>query len=472
MSDEDVARVILALESRGYSVRSRDTGVQAAKVVLEEKHFRRIEKFLGEAGKWQEWLFAVCVAVGSVSRECVLAMEDVIKQAGSIRDVATLDTVVKADVKKKFGAELFGVLCALTGGEANVVVRSIVQKGAGYCGFAALCALSQRFNPKTPARILQFLSTVLNPPSVKDVRLLERAVEEWEIKIGKLKVEFDEEFSDNVKVAIITGMVPRDLQDMIFQMGRAGENLGYREVRDKVMSIASHRAQMATPTPMEIGWLGQQDQTWDGSTDDEHGWNFGLETEIDAVGNVGSCHRCGGWGHFARECPTPDGKGQKGKGKEKGTGDSKGWGKGGVKAGGKGGFPGKGVPGKGSVFGTKGAGKKGAGKGLGYQGTCWTCGLVGHKSAECNQMQVNEVAGMPESQDVASVGGVWMIGQVTTQTAEQVQQKNEEVKFTLSDVRQKKEEVKFTPSDVREKIIKTVNTFGRVGRAGVAEAWR
>ena len=348
LSDEDVARVILALESRGYSVRQRDTGAQTAKVILEEKHFRRIEKFGGEAGKWQEWLFAVCVAVGSVSPDCILAMEDVTKQAGSIRDVAMLDAVVKADVKKKFSAELFGVLCALTSGEANVVVRSIIQKGAGYCGFAALCALSQRFNPKTPARILQFLSTVLNPPSIKDVRLLERAVEEWEIKIGKLKVEFEEEFSDNVKVAIITGMVPRDLQDMIFQMGRAGEDLGYREVRDKVMSIASHRSQMAIPTPMDIGYLGQQEQIWDGSPDAEHGWDFSPDLDVDAVGKAGTCHRCGGWGHFARECPTPEGKGQKGKGKEKGSGDPKGWGKGGAKATGKEVFQGRACLGRGT----------------------------------------------------------------------------------------------------------------------------
>ena len=89
-----------------------------------------------------------------------------------------MEAVVTKDVKSKYGSELFGVLCSLTGGEANVVVRSVIQKGAGYCGFAALCVLSQRFNPKTPARILQYLTTVLNPTPVKDVRLLERAVEE------------------------------------------------------------------------------------------------------------------------------------------------------------------------------------------------------------------------------------------------------------------------------------------------------
>ena len=133
-------------------------------------------------------MFWLCVAVGSVSRDCVVAMEAVIKQAGCIRDVAKLEEVVTAEVKAKFGAELFGVLCSLAVEEANVVVRSVLQKGAGYRGFAALCMLSQRFNPKTPARILQFLTAVLNPTPVKDVGLLETAVEEWELRVGKLKI--------------------------------------------------------------------------------------------------------------------------------------------------------------------------------------------------------------------------------------------------------------------------------------------
>lgn len=416
LSDGEVARIIQALETRGYIVQRRGEGGGGGKVVLEEKYFRRIDKYSGEPGKWQEWLFNVCVAISSVSSECVVAMEEIVKKAGEVKDVTTIE--VNRVIRDKFGSELFGVLCSLTAGEANVVVRSVVQKGAGYCGFAALCLLSQRFNPKTPARILQFLSVILSPTPVKDVRLLERAVEEWELKRGTLKVEFGEELSDNIAVAILTSMIPRDLQDVVFQMGHAGQVLKYAAVRDKVMSIASHRAQMAVPTPMDIGHVGELDH------DHLSHWE---ELEVDAVGKVGSCLRCGGWGHYVRDCPTPpEAKGSKGKGKSKGEFLNS-WAKGGVKGGGKG--PSKGsFPGKGDFGQAKGL--KGVGKGAGYQGTCWRCGAVGHKAAECTSwQQISEVAESTEPQDVASVGGVWMIGQVTRQVAEEVHQKKGEADF-------------------------------------------
>ena len=404
LSDADLTRIVQALEARGFTVQRRDAS--ATKVLLEEKYFRRIDKYGGEVGKWQEWLFNLCVAVSGVSPECVVVMEDVVKKAGLIKDITAI--TVDATIKDKFGSELFGVLCSLTAGEANVVVRSVVQKGVGYCGFAALCLLSQRFNPKTPARILQYLTTVLNPTPVKDVRLLERAVEEWELKQGKLKVEFGEEFSDNVKVAILTAMIPRDLQDMVFQLGHAGKELRYSAVRDKVMSIASHRSQMATPTPMDIGQVEEHEEPYH--------WE---EFEVDAVGKTGACHRCGGRGHFARDCPTPpEGKGFKGKGKAKGEA-AKGSSKGGFKTAGKGRLPGKGEA-------SMTTGTMGGGKGFGYQGTCWHCGVVGHKAAECPQwQQISEVAPDPDPKEVANVGGVWMIGQVVKQEREEMQEQNE-----------------------------------------------
>ena len=140
LSDADVAKVIQALEAHGYSVRQRDAAAAAPRVLLEEKYFRRIEKYGGETAKWQEWLFAVCVAISGISKDCVVAMEGVVQKAGLVKNISEMD--MDKDLQNKFGSELFGVLCSLTSGEANVVVRSVLQKGGGYCGLqlSACCA--------------------------------------------------------------------------------------------------------------------------------------------------------------------------------------------------------------------------------------------------------------------------------------------------------------------------------------------
>ena len=122
-------------------------------------------------------------------------------------------------------------------------------------GFAALGMLAKRYNPKTPSRILHALTQVLSPPTVKDVRQTPRMVEEWEASKGNFKVEFGEQLSEVVQIAILTGMLPSDLQDKVFEMVNAGD-FKYHKIREAIVGIMNNRARVLEPTPMDIGQVG------------------------------------------------------------------------------------------------------------------------------------------------------------------------------------------------------------------------
>ena len=50
-------------------------------------------------------------------------------------------------------------------------------------------------------------------------------------------------------------MLPKDLQEMVYQMGKVGEDLQYQEVRDKVVAVAGHKAKVRVPLPREEGGI-------------------------------------------------------------------------------------------------------------------------------------------------------------------------------------------------------------------------
>ena len=71
----------------------------------------------------------------------------------------------------------------------------------------------------------------------------------------------------------------------------------------------------------------------------------------------------------------------------------------------------------------QGYGGKGDGKSKGYQGQCWTCGKIGHKSAECRSYprlagsveeggEQAQQGGSQEEVKEKSVGTIWRIGNV------------------------------------------------------------
>ena len=232
---------------------------------------------------------------------------------------------------------------------------------------------------------------------MKEIRDIDDAITTWENKVKRLEAEYNEKLSETLKVAVVTSMMPPVMQDFIYT--NVDDSSKYSVMVAKVRSWASNKmAMMSGPAPMDVGEVYSSSWTQDQNFAEEE-WD---EAEVQAVGPSTQCHRCGGWGHLARDCATSQGKSKGGKdtfGRNyRGADHQKGKSKGNSKGVGK--------------------GSDGKGKGKGYQGTCWKCGVVGHKAHECTnpgqypnyQRQANNIEeGGTEDIDV---GGIWMIGNV------------------------------------------------------------
>ena len=112
-----------------------------------------------------------------------------------------------------------------------------------------------RFNHRTPAKLFKKLGAVVSPGTAKYVRDVPKAVEEWEVSVVRLEGEFNEMLSEVMKVAILIQILPKEMQDMVFQMGSligAGDRFDYKEVRDKVVSVAGNRAEQRRPQENKV----------------------------------------------------------------------------------------------------------------------------------------------------------------------------------------------------------------------------
>ena len=285
--------------------------------------------------------------------------------------------------------------------------KMIVRRVEDGDGIRAWGLLHARYSRNTMTRLMRLMHECMYPKAAK-VCELQSSIMAWEERRKRMIREQPEgtRIPDIWKMAAMLRICPKEIVDMVeLRWDEIGER--FEVLRERVIGWATTKTEkMGGAVPMEVDEVKEEY--------DEYNYEYYDGGEADQVAAVYAntrCYYCQGYGHMARECPMK-GKGKGGKptskGKGKGT-DSKGggkamagkgWGKAGEN---KGGYKGKAEFSKGGQVG---------GKGFGYQGQCWTCGQVGHKSAECKWNNVNEVEGDEGEQQEEECGVIWTVGNV------------------------------------------------------------
>ena len=320
-------------EQRPHRIRGHDA--------IEEKWFRKLEIFKGTG--WRDWSFKFKNAVAASSLVGRQLLDWAEKEDSTITNFkgfleATDETADKLD------AQLFHQLSSVLGDDPLQILRT--SDGSGSEAWRRLCA---RFSPTTPMRGMNLMMAVVSPPKAKSAREIARAIDVWEAKVLMLQRDFKETLSSKMKAALLVSMLPDDIQQSVIQNAEKYEL--YEQARDKVISIADSKMAISNPDQMDVDYMDDHDHEWDEQED----------PETCTVGKGPFCYRCGGQGHIARNCATPEPTSDKSKGDGKGGGKGKGKGKG------KGG---------------KADGKAAASTWRGY---CSYCGKPGHAPKECRK---------------------------------------------------------------------------------------
>ena len=365
------------------------------------KHFSKLDKFDGKDEAWKEWHFHFVTALGSYDVKAAETLEAVLGLVLAEATSEALEFAIEGDgaaMIDKLKGELYAIIGQYTTGEANVLVRSVDDRN----GFVAMKRLYDRYNPRTPASLTQAWMEVVKPKRAKDIREAGRAIDLWEQKVAVLKREHGEEPTTGLKAAVLLMMLPENVHLTVAQ-GMESAKLDFDALKAKVKLMAAVQIDRVTPKPMDIGEM-RRDQ-WSEDEEEEQ-WE---EAGVMAVGE--SCHRCGGVGHYARECPTAKGKGR-------GPGKGQGGAKGGTGKG-KGAAPAPTRKGGGKAKGCFNCGgnhfarecPKGNSKGA--KGvTCFTCGGRGHRAAQCpSHVSAVEQEEDGEQEEVG-VHNVWRISEV------------------------------------------------------------
>ena len=311
---------------------------EGARRAVDERYYRKINIFNGTG--WKDFSFQFKAATRS-SHEVAFDLLCWAELEQSDIDPQSY-TELHVESTQRVSGELFNVLTTSLEGEPLQMLYD-----CNFNGLEAWQRLSKRYSPTTPLRAMQLMLQIISPEKTKDLKHVQSHIDRWGVQdLGareRLRREIvrEDEGSD-------PHFDPAELRDAILQNPHKFEK--YEPTKERVIAMVEAKLSVRSPDEMEVDCVYPSC------------YHENDEEEIQAVGKGGvHCYRCGGQGHIAAKCGTPEPPKWKGKGGSKGDGKGKSIGKG-----------------KGKVE---------------WRGFCSYCGKRGHGPGDCWTKQRDESVG-------------------------------------------------------------------------------
>ena len=180
------------------------------------------------------------------------------------------DALSLTEGERSLSSGIFNILGTSVKGEPLQMLHT-----SGFSGFEAWRKLSKKYSPTTPMRGMQLMMAAINPGKAKGLEEVAIHIDRWEAKVLALSRDFNELLSEKMRAAILTSMLPADLQHALIQQADKIED--HKSTRDRVATIVEAKLALKNPDAMECDAVHR-------STDHAEAWEDNSEAcDVDAV---------------------------------------------------------------------------------------------------------------------------------------------------------------------------------------------
>ena len=203
--------------------------------------------------------------------------------------------------------------------------RKVVKNGEVNDGLNAWRRLCQEYDPRLITGAQAHLERALQIPRAKNhgdigpkLRELEEHIRQYERYPGK-------KFDDDLKIQRLYDIVPMDAKKQLLLERKGNESVNFQAMLSRIHMWVKLADKGPAPMDTSACLLPEQpaaenQETEEAWASNDYDWPtpatanelYGMQSGKNKGGKgfQGNCHKCGGYGHMARDCPIDKGKGK------------------------------------------------------------------------------------------------------------------------------------------------------------------